>query len=51
MLADLGLMVEKSYPIPPPNLIVSAALVAAFMMPSILSSIVSDTKQLNAVVL
>ena len=49
--APLGRSVEKSYPIPPPACIVSAASLSASKMPDIESSMVPMTKQLNSVTL
>ncbi len=47
--APRGRMVLKSYPIPPPCCMVSAASFRAVKMPSIVSGIVPMTKQLNSV--
>ena len=47
--APLGLRVEKSYPIPPPCCIVSAASLRCSNIPSILSGMHPITKQLNKV--
>ena len=47
--APLGRMVEKSYPMPPPCCIVSAASLSISKMPPMLSGIVPITKQLNNV--
>ena len=49
MSAPDGRSVLKSYPIPPPSCIVLAACCAANMMPSMLSGIVIETKQLYGV--
>ena len=48
-IAPFGLIVEKSYPIPPPCCIVSAASFNILKMPSMSSGIVPITKQLNKV--
>ena len=47
--APLGLMVEKSYPIPPPCCIVNAASLSISKIPPISSGMVPITKQLNNV--
>ena len=47
--APLGRMVEKSYPIPPPCCIVSAASFSMSKIPAIESGIVPITKQLKSV--
>ena len=47
--APLGRMVEKSYPIPPPCCMVSAASFSMSKIPPMLSGIVPITKQLNSV--
>ena len=47
--APLGRMVEKSYPIPPPCCMVSAASFSMSKIPPMLSGIVPMTKQLNSV--
>ena len=47
--APLGRMVLKSYPIPPPCCMVSAASFSISKMPPMLSGIVPMTKQLNSV--
>ena len=49
--APLGRIVLKSYPMPPPCCIVSAASLSMSKMPPILSGIVPITKQLNIVTL
>ena len=47
--APRGRMVEKSYPMPPPCCIVSAASLSMSKMPPMLSGMVPMTKQLNSV--
>ena len=49
--APFGRSVEKSWPMPPPCCIVSAASFSAWKMPSRLSGMVPMTKQLNRVTL